>query len=204
MASFEPSLEAEKHKKYWQRCHSSYLPSPYTSSESTRLTWACFTVCALDLLSVPLKREDRAAMRTWVLSLQHPDGGFCGSPTHKLPGDDAHKSDANIAATFFGLMLLALAADGEDEARTAFEGVHRRKLLQWLAKLQRKDGSFGQNLWDKTPVGGSDMRHSYLAGLIRWMLRGSIKEGDAAWVDDIDVEAMIAHIRNGQVLPELQ
>jgi geranylgeranyl transferase type-1 subunit beta len=78
-------------------------------------------------------------------------------------------------------------------------GVHRRKLLQWLAKLQRKDGSFGQNLWDETPVGGSDMRHSYLASLIRWMLRGSVEKGDAAWVEDIDVEAMIAHIRNGQV-----
>jgi geranylgeranyl transferase type-1 subunit beta len=94
---------------------------------------------------------------------------------------------------------LGLAADGEDEARSAFNGVDRVRLLKWLNRLQRKDGSFGQNLWDGEIVGGRDMRHSYLASCIRWMLRGDVKEGNEGWVEDLNVDEMIAHIKRGQV-----
>ncbi|KAF5711851.1 farnesyltransferase geranylgeranyltransferase type-1 subunit alpha [Fusarium mundagurra] len=177
----DPLLDKQQHIKYWQRCHKTYLPSPYTAYDSTRLTFACFIISALDLLSVPLTHTERGAIRRWVLSLQHPEGGFCGSSTHALPGQEAYKGTANIAATFFALVLLGLAADGEDEAR-----------------LQRKDGSFGQILWDGEIMGGRDMRHSYLAGCIRWMLRGDIKEGDEGWVEDLNVDEMIAHIKRGQ------
>ncbi|KAH7312630.1 geranylgeranyl transferase type I beta subunit [Stachybotrys elegans] len=188
------SLQREKHIKYWQRCYTSFLPSAYTSNDSTRLTFACFIVSALDLLSVPLPARDRAAIRTWVLSLQHPDGGFCGSPTHALPGQRAHLGTANLAATFFALVLLGLAAEPEEAAaRAAFVGVRRARLLRWLRRLQREDGSFGQNLWDGEPVGGKDMRHSYLASSIRWMLRAWERPGE-----DVDVDSMVAYIRQGQ------
>nr|RBQ88637.1 hypothetical protein FVER53263_05807 [Fusarium verticillioides] len=194
----DPLLDKQQHIKYWQRCHKTYLPSPYTAYDSTRLTFACFTISALDLLSVPLTHTERAAIRWWVLSLQHPEGGFCGSSTHALPAQEAYKGTANIAATFFALVLLGLAADGEDEARTAFSGVDRVRLLKWLNKLQRKDGSFGQVFWDGKILGGRDMRHSYLASCIRWMLRGDVKEGDEGWVEDLNIDEMIAHINRGQ------
>ncbi|KAM0339910.1 hypothetical protein ACHAPU_010742 [Fusarium lateritium] len=193
-----PSLDKQQHIKYWQRCYKTYLPSPYTAYDSTRLTFACFTVSALDLLSVPLSPSDRAAIRRWVLSLQHPEGGFCGSSTHVLPGQEAFKGTANIAATFFALILLGLAAENEDEARSAFKGVDRTRLLKWLRALQRKDGSFGQNFWNGEIVGGRDMRHSYLASCIRWMLRGDVKEGDGEWVEDLDIEEMVGHVKRGQ------
>ncbi|EWG44824.1 protein farnesyltransferase/geranylgeranyltransferase type-1 subunit alpha [Fusarium verticillioides 7600] len=194
----DPLLDKQQHIKYWQRCHKTYLPSPYTAYDSTRLTFACFTISALDLLSVPLTHTERAAIRWWVLSLQHPEGGFCGSSTHALPAQEAYKGTANIAATFFALVLLGLAADGEDEARTAFSGVDRVRLLKWLNMLQRKDGSFGQVFWDGKILGGRDMRHSYLASCIRWMLRGDVKEGDEGWVEDLNIDEMIAHINRGQ------
>lgn len=161
--------------------------------------WACFIFSALDVLSIPLESNERANIRTWVLSLQHPDGGFCGSPTHAHEGQDASKGNANIAATFFALVLLAVAAEDDDGgARAAFSGVRRRRLLRWLRRLQREDGSFGQNLWDGEPVGGSDTRHSYLACSIRWMVRGDVRPGDEAWEEDIDVVATVGHIRQGQ------
>lgn len=197
--SGNPSLDKQQHIKYWQRCHKTYLPSPYTAYDSTRLTFACFTISALDLLSVPLDPSDRAAIRRWVLSLQHPEGGFCGSSTHALPGQEAFKGTANIAATFFALVLLGLAAENEEEAISAFKGVDRVRLLKWLKGLQRKDGSFGQNLWNGDIVGGRDMRHSYLASCIRWMLRGDVKESDVGWVEDLNIEDMIAHVKRGQV-----
>lgn len=205
----EPPLQT-KHAKYWQRCFKSFLPSQYTPSESTRLMWASFILAAHDMLSLPITAADRQRTRTWILSLQHPDGGFCGSPTHLPPpargGDaatfrDSDKGHANLAATFFALITLAMAADStnESEVRGAFTGVNRGKLLRWLRKLQRRDGSFGQCLWDGQAVGGSDTRHSYLACSIRWMLRGDVRdEVDSAWVDDIDVDGAVTHIHRGQ------
>ncbi|UKZ79767.1 hypothetical protein TrVFT333_007529 [Trichoderma virens FT-333] len=150
----EPKLDKARHVKYWQRCHNTFLPTPYTSNDSTRLTFAFFIISALDLLSVPLTAQERAAARAWVLSLQHPDGGFCGSPTHAIEGDNASKGSANIAATFFALILLGLVAESEEEQRSAFAGVDRKALLLWLRRLQRSDGSFGQVLWDGEPMGG--------------------------------------------------
>lgn len=194
-ATREP-LDKERHVKYWKRCHKSLLPTAYTSSDSTRLLFACFTICALDLLEAPITSSERSAIRNWVLSLQHPDGGFCGSPLHAYGGRDSHKGNANLAATFFALILLAAATDSEQEASAAFSGVNRARLLRWLRRLQRADGSFGQNLWDGQPVGGSDMRHSYLVSGIRWMLIGGSKGKD---VNDLNLETMIAHIRRGQV-----
>ncbi|KAL7793057.1 terpenoid cyclases/protein prenyltransferase alpha-alpha toroid [Trichoderma ceciliae] len=193
-----PKLDKARHVKYWQRCHNTFLPTPYTSNDSTRLTFAFFIISALDLLSVPLTPKERAAVRTWVLSLQHPDGGFCGSPTHAIAGENASGGSANIAATFFALILLGLAAETEEEQRSAFAGVDRKALLLWLRKLQRSDGSFGQVLWDGEPTGGRDMRHSYLASSIRWMLRGSVQEGGGSWVEDIDAEGMTEYIRGVQ------
>ncbi|ODA77745.1 hypothetical protein RJ55_06347 [Drechmeria coniospora] len=185
-------LDKASHVRYWQRCHGNFLPTAYTANDSSRLTFAFFIVSALDLLSSGLAAEDRSSVRTWVLSLQHPNGGFCGGPSHALAAEDAPRGSANLAATFFALLLLAMAAEGEDEARAAFAGVERGKLLRWLARLQRDDGSFGQVLWAGEPLGGKDTRHSYLASCIRWMLRGD------AGPHDVDVDAMVDHIRRGQ------
>lgn len=193
-------LDREKHVKYWRRCYTTYLPSQYTTADSTRMLFAAFIISALDLLAAPLAAEDRVAIRAWVFSLQHPDGGFCGSSTHALQGRQAKNGTANLAATFFALILLGLAADGEDEAPQAFLGVKRTKLLRWLRRLQREDGSFGQVLWEGKPVGGSDTRHSYMASCIRWMLRTPQNENKKDdLLEDINVDKMITHIRSGMV-----
>lgn len=184
-------LQTERHVKYWKRCHSSYLPAPYVAADSTRLTLACFIISALDLLRSPLSADERRSIRRWVLSLQHPDGGFCGSSTHAHNGAQAEKGTANLAATFFALVLLALAAgDRAEEKRMAFDGVKRKKLLLWLRRLQADNGSFGQVIWEGEPAGGDDVRHGYMAAGIRWMLRGDVKKGEKGWVEDIDVDAL--------------
>jgi len=46
--------------------------------------------------------------------------------------------------------------------------------------------------------GGKDMRYCYLAAMLRWMLRGDVRKGDAAWTEDIDVEGLIAYIGKSQ------
>ncbi|PQK17239.1 hypothetical protein BB8028_0007g04340 [Beauveria bassiana] len=196
-AAENSGLDVERHIKYWKRCHGSYLPAPYTANDSTRLTLACFIVSSLDLLRSPLTAKERAAIRAWVLSLQHPDGGFCGSATHAPAGASA--GDANLAATFFALVLLALAAVGGPQEEGAFSGVKRTRLLRWLRRLQRnEDGAVGQMLWEGEPVGGHDVRNSYMAAGIRWMLRGDVEKGDEGWVEDLDLDKLVGFVANTQ------
>ncbi|SPN96576.1 related to geranylgeranyltransferase beta subunit [Cephalotrichum gorgonifer] len=200
-------LEKARHVRYWQRCRSTLLPAHYTPHDSTRMTLAFFIVSALDLLSTPseplLSPDDKRDIRSWVLSLQHPAGGFVGSPTHLLPREnylagDGAGGDANLAATYFALLLLAIADEGGEEG-CAFAGVDRAQTLAWLKRLQRADGSFGEVVDGEGRVsGGRDMRYCYLAACVRWCLRGDVEEGSEAWVEDIDVAGLVAHIRRAQ------
>ncbi|KAI2613506.1 terpenoid cyclases/Protein prenyltransferase [Hypoxylon fragiforme] len=218
-SSENPPLDTARHTRYWQRCFRSVLPHHYTSNDSSRLTLGFFIVAALDLLSSSssyseppsdpvraslITRQDRTRIRAWILSLQHPQGGFCGSPHHVLPKvyttkwDAANKTEsardpanANIAATYFALLMLGVLA--EDDGTKAFDGVHRIKTLRWLKKLQREDGSFGEIIDEDGFVGGGrDMRYCYLAATIRWAL------GGAEAGEDFNIDALVAHIRRGQ------
>lgn len=215
------SLDKERHLRYWKRCFRTYLPSQYTSHDSSRMAVAFFIVAAYDLLSPPsssgephqLNTKDRVRIRSWVLGLQHAAGGFSGSPTHALPSplcrqyDDATRGwkgrntgNSNIAATYFALLLLAIASDdAKNGGQDAFVGVDRMATLRWLKRLQRDDGSFGELVLDDGTIeGGTDMRLCYLASMIRWSLRGDVGEGDPGWVEDINVERLVEYIRRGQ------
>ncbi|KAI5927490.1 terpenoid cyclases/protein prenyltransferase alpha-alpha toroid [Camillea tinctor] len=210
-APSEPPFDAARHIRYWQRCFRSLLPHHYTSNDSIRLTLGYFILASLDLLSPSspeplINSVDRSRLRTWVLSLQHPHGGFCGSPHHVLPRPYTTRFDfdkeievarspenANIAATVFALLTLGTLAEGDGS--TAFDGVDRLRTLRWLRKLQREDGSFGEVITEDGYVGGGrDMRYCYIAATIRWALGGA--EGHGA--EDFDVDALVGYIRRGQ------
>ncbi|KAL1894277.1 geranylgeranyl transferase type-1 subunit beta [Ceratocystis pirilliformis] len=216
----EPTIERDKHLAYWNRCYKSFLPTGYTASDSTRATFGCFILSALHLLAQPsetypsssdfLTSEDRVRHYAWALALQHPAGGFAGSPNQLLPfsikqtatGEPQKgppdSSCANLAATFFALTILALVAE-EDTAQYAFRDVNRVVTLSWLRRLQREDGSFGEVVNSEGQIsGGRDMRYCYLAASVRWMLRGQHERGSEFWVEDINVEALVAHIRRAQ------
>ncbi|KAI0450479.1 terpenoid cyclases/Protein prenyltransferase [Xylaria acuta] len=210
-AVVDPPLDGARHIRYWQRCFRSMLPHHYTSNDSIRLTLGFFILSALDLLApsspAPLiTPDDRTRLRAWILRLQHPYGGFCGSPHHVLPRGFTSRWDrdtksfvardpanANIAATGFALLSLGILADGDGS--DAFSRVDRVRTLTWLKRLQREDGSFGEVLADDGRVsGGRDMRYCYIAAIIRLALGGA--EGDKSL--DFDVDALVGHIRRAQ------
>ncbi|KAG9248307.1 terpenoid cyclases/protein prenyltransferase alpha-alpha toroid [Calycina marina] len=186
-------LNRELHIKYWQRCLNSLLPTGYTTTDSTRMSLGYFILSALDILSAPpLPSAQRTQIRNWILCCQHPSGGFCGSPNHKFPdayyGDGKEEMDpANLPATLFALMSLGFVGRMEE--------VKRVKCLRWLKSLQRDDGSFGELVRQGRIEGGRDMRYCFVAVSVRWLLRGYIKIDS---VEDIDIEALVAHIRAGQ------
>ena len=196
-------LDNERHIKYWLRCLRTLLPTEYTTTDSSRMTWGFFILAALDLLGADaLSAKERKNIHTWILKCQHPNGGFCGSPNHRYP--DAYYVDsgqgkrmmdpANLPATFFAILSLNFVG--------SFDQVTRAKCLKWLKTLQRPDGSFGELITEDGKIqGGSDMRYCYAAAAIRWLLRGDdpSMEREEDRMHDIDVEKLVDHIRSGQV-----
>ncbi|KAL2268245.1 hypothetical protein VTJ83DRAFT_3091 [Remersonia thermophila] len=218
----EPTLDIDRHLRYWTMCLRSPLPHHYLSSDGNRMALAYFMINSVAILTPPgsgkpspIPASDRRSLRRWVLSLQQPGGGFAGSPTLALPpGPDGVQavdaSVANLPATLFALQLLALLADDDDDddddndgAAAAFDGVDRARTLRWLRRLQRPDGSFGEALkhlpgrgW--FVGGGYDMRYCYIAAAVRWILRGDVQEGEPGWVDDFDTHALARYILSSQ------
>lgn len=96
---------------------------------------------------------------------------------------------ANLPATYFAMLSLSFVG--------GLERVKRREALEWLRKLQREDGSFGELVTGEGNVeGGRDMRPCYSALAVRWLLRGEEVGGGK---DDIDVEKLVGFLRAGQV-----
>lgn len=220
----EPTLDTERQLKYWKMCLRSPLPDAYLSNEGNRMALAYFIVNSIAMLTPPgtanplIPPAERKQVRQWVLSHQHPGGGFSGTSSLVFPlrsgaydewdfdggtRELEHSGLASIAATLFALQLLALLAD-EEEPGGAFGGVDRARTLRWLRSLQREDGSFGEALrrlpgqgW--SIAGGYDMRFCYVAASIRWMLRGDVKEGEPGWVEDFDTQNLARYILRSQV-----
>lgn len=193
----EPVLLRDRHIKYWLRCAKTFLPEAYTSNDSNRMTLAFFIVSALDLLDLldsKINQEERHSWTSWIYSCQLDGGGFRGFTGTKIDNDvrtpeNQHWDPANVPATFFALVTLIVL--GDDLSR-----VRRRECLEWLPKVQRENGSFGETLGEiESNEGVSDLRFCFCAAGVRYILRGS----RGIDVKDIDVGRLVAYIAACQV-----
>lgn len=186
--SHKPSFAKERHTKYWLRCLKTYLPTGYTSNDSNRMTLAFFIVSALDLLGVlhdHTTAVERGEWVSWIYHCQHPNGGFRGF-TGTISGEksDGRWDPANLAATFFALVALAVLGDD-------LKKVKRRECLTWLALLQSPDGSFGEVLGGNGEIEGTgDVRFCYLAAMVRFLLKGMEGTSEDEGIRDIDVDGL--------------
>ncbi|KAI9839619.1 MAG: hypothetical protein M1819_002245 [Sarea resinae] len=189
-----PTLHRERQIRYWLRCLKTYLPSAYTSNDSNRMTLAFFTIAALDVLDVLTSHTtpaERAEYTDWIYHCQHPSGGFRGFPATdfgaRATPENAVWDPANLPATFFALTTLMLLRDD-------MKRVKRRECLDWVRRLQRPDGSFGDLLGEGGKIEGArDTRFCNLAAGVRWILRGT-EESDAE--EDIDVDQLVRYLRS--------
>jgi geranylgeranyl transferase type-1 subunit beta len=197
----EPPFLKERHIKYWLRCAKTFLPEQYTSTDSARLSLAYFIVSALDLLNIldaKVTQEERDGWVRWIYHCQLPEGGFRGSTGTDF-GDrrrtvrNLHWDPANLPSTFFAIVTLIVLGDD-------LSGIRRKECLDWLPKLQRENGSFGETLGENGTIeGGNDLRFCCCAAGIRYILRG--KPGDQLANDaaDLDVENLIRYVASCQV-----
>ncbi|KAL9131840.1 MAG: hypothetical protein Q9217_000286, partial [Psora testacea] len=186
-----PTFHKAKHIKYWLRCLKTLLPTAYTSNDSQRMTFAFFTLSALDLLDALYDHttaDERQGYADWIYRCQHPGGGFRGFTGAKGGNDVDQEGNcwdpANLAATFFALAALIVLGDGMDSVRA-------RECLEWVRRLQRSDGSFGEAIGKGGVIeGGGDIRYCYLAAGVRWVLRRAEMER----AGDIDVEGLVGYV----------
>ena len=163
---------------------------------------AYLTVCALDLLDSwtdITTEQERNEYVDWIYHCQHPSGGF-----RMWPGTDlrprANQSNAqwdpaNVPATYFALCTLLVMGDD-------FKRIRRKNTLEWLRKMQRRDGSFGETLVNGKVEGGRDPRFGYCAAGVRYILRGPdhgpVKIGSNE-IEDINVDSLVECIRSAEV-----
>ncbi|KAJ5157517.1 uncharacterized protein N7482_008617 [Penicillium canariense] len=191
----EPIFNTERHVKYYLRCLKTFLPSAYISNDSNRMLLAYLTLGGLDVLGVLQSKttpEERQGYIDWLYHCQVPTGGFRGFSGTNF-GDERRTADneawdpANVPATFFALVNLLIL--GDDLSR-----VKRRECLEWLPKLQREDGSFGEVLGPNGTVEGDrDLRYCCCASGTRYLLRGRTGKS-VEDVPDIDVSKLISFI----------
>jgi len=191
-------FQKDRHITYWLRCLKTYLPTGYTSNDSQRMTLAFFTLSALDLLGelhTNTTESDRQAYVDWVYRCQHPDGGFKGftgadGGPRMWDGPGRCWDPANLAATFFALVVLMILGD-------EMKRIHRQNCLKWIRTLQRPDGSFGEVIGKDGRVEGvADTRNCYLAAGVRLILRRGEEMED---VDDINVNGLVDYIERSVV-----
>jgi len=196
MAS-NPELDVPKHTKYFLRTLKTYLPTAYQSNDSNRMSLAFFTLSGLDLLGTLRQNttdEQRKDYIDWIYANQHPRGGFRAFPGatfgHATTEENEHWDPANLPATFFALCSLLILED--DLSR-----IKRRECLQWLTRLQRPDGSFGETLVQGTINGGTDSRFGYCATGVRYVLRGTY-EGEIEGCPDVEIDNFVTCIRSAE------
>ncbi|KUL83654.1 hypothetical protein ZTR_11047 [Talaromyces verruculosus] len=189
----------ERHIKYFLRCLKTQLPYQYTTGDGGRILLGFFIIAGLDLLGAleqVTTPEERQSYINWLYHCQHPQGGFRGFTGTKF-GDENHNDDnkawdpAHLPATFLALQTLLIL--GDDLTR-----VKRKECLEWLPRLQREDGSFGDLLGDGDKVsGGQDLRFCYCAAGIRFLLRGQYAT-DVEDVRDINVGKLVDYVQSCQ------
>lgn len=163
------SFNKSRHAKYWRMC-ANVLPDHYISGDASRMFLGFFIVGGLDLIHGldDVKSEERQGWIDWIYHCQVPDGGFRGFPGTNLQGQrstlNEHWDPANVPNSFFGLACLLIL--GDDLA-----GINREAWMQWLPKLQRQDGSFGEILGEEDSIeGGRDLRYCCCAAGIAYIL----------------------------------
>jgi len=163
------------------------------------MTLAFFILSALDLLGeldASLSPAARKGHIEWVYSCQLPEGGFRAFPGADLGPSRNNENrvwdPASVPATFFALLCLALLGDD-------LQRVKRREILEWLRRMQREDGSFGDFLGEYGRIeGGKDTRFGYMSTGIRWILRGNT-QGPVDGIADINVDSFVECVRKAEV-----
>ncbi len=167
-------MDTSPHIRYFQRCLG-LLPSKYEAEDANRLVLVYLCLCGLDLVQpIPESyiRESRRQYIDWIYlhAVETADlYGFVGSETYL--GCGAYTLP-NLAYTCFALQILLTL--GDDYSR-----IPRQKLMSFVIKCQRSNGSFTPMLDSHgSAFGEEDLRYCMLASTVRKLIKWDCSSTD--------------------------
>ncbi|XP_054717750.1 protein farnesyltransferase subunit beta-like [Uloborus diversus] len=176
-----PTLQREKHVQFLKK-GLIHLPASLEVLDASR-TWLCYWILhSIQLLDEPVTEETKFHVTKFLQKCQHPDGGFGGGP-----GQEAH-----LAPTYAAVNALCILRTTE-----AYNVIDREKLLNFLLRMRKPDGSFVMHEGSE-----SDIRGVYCAlsvakltniwcpelikGTAHWVSRCQTYEGGFGGVPDME------------------
>mmetsp|Transcript_30085 Transcript_30085/g.87635 ORF Transcript_30085/g.87635 Transcript_30085/m.87635 type:complete len:363 (-) Transcript_30085:67-1155(-) len=126
----------------------------FVATQHLRMSGVYWGLTAMALMNRDLESEmGLSGVVDWVLSCQHPNGGFGGNTKH----------DPHLLYTLSAVQILAIAG--------CLHRIEPGPIVRYVASLQQDDGSFVGDQW-----GEVDTRFSYCA-LATLALLGHLNEG---------------------------
>ncbi len=155
LALFSPTLSAPLWREdtiHWLRTGLRMIPSRMRKMEAS-ISWLCYWLLhALDLLGAlqSLPRRQLESTVDFIISLQHPTGGFCGSI-----GQSPH-----ILSTYAALLALCTAATalGPEAVPQALSRVDRAGLRSFLERMRLPPGDENYGSFRVCDGGETDTR----------------------------------------------
>ncbi|KAG8197590.1 hypothetical protein JTE90_021320 [Oedothorax gibbosus] len=131
-------MHKELHLKYLKKGLQN-LPSSLEILDCSR-PWLCYWMLhSIEILKEDISEETKSKVIGFLSSCQHPDGGFGGGP-----GQEAH-----LAPTYAAVNALCILRCEE-----AYNVINREKLLEFLLRLRKIDGSFKLHEGSETDIRG--------------------------------------------------
>lgn len=177
------SLKKTAQARYHRMCLDHGLPQEYGALDLSRGALSYFNLTSLALLdALP---ADKTTLINSIYTLQHPLGGFRGSPSTALPETSKDNPNiwdpANIPGTYFALCMLVML--GDDLSR-----VDREAFLKGLKEHQTQTGGFGELLWGpEVERGNTDLRF-VLCAVASWY----ILHGDSS---SLDIDKVVEYVK---------
>lgn len=139
LKEFSKRFVKEKHVKYVLELDQKTDTFEYYATEHLRMSGVYWAVMAMDLLGC-LDKMEKDNIVKFVMSCQHPNGGFGGNVSH----------DPHLLYTLSAVQILVIF----DE----LERIDKQKVTDYVVGLQQDDGSVIGDRW-----GEVDTRFSYCA-----------------------------------------
>ncbi|XP_035223384.1 protein farnesyltransferase subunit beta-like isoform X1 [Stegodyphus dumicola] len=133
-----PTLLREKHLQFLKK-GLNVLPTTLQVLDASRAWLIYWILHSIQLLDEPITEELKTHIIGFLRSCQHPDGGFGGGP-----GQDAH-----LAPTYASVSALCILRTNE-----AYAVIDREKLLQFLLRMKKPDGSFTLHKGSESDIRG--------------------------------------------------
>ncbi len=181
-------LYRKKHVSFFKRCLG-ILPEQYEDETSNMMAFVYFCLTGVDLLKElenAYTKNDINDFRRWIYSHAFETEAYFGFRGSVIYENTGLYDPPDLSATTFAILSLITLGDN-------LTNINRKKVMRYVIKCQREDGSFAQclDMSLQKPFGESDTRICMLATMVRSLLKWDGTKGM-----DIDVNKLYEYVNS--------